>query len=184
MSAQQIQVLRALAVGMLAVALGVGCAATDDSRSTGQFVDDTTIAARVKAKLLDDDVTDGLDIDVEVNRDRVQLNGFVDSIEQKRRAEELARSVPGVAGVENNLDIGSGDRRVGQYIDDKSLATRVKAALADDPVAPAHRIDVEVNDGAVSLGGYVETDAQRQAAIAATERVKGVRRVVDNLTID
>jgi len=171
-----------LSLALLSLALGA-CTASGPHRSTGQVIDDTTIAARTKTALLADSTTDGLNIDVEVDRDRVQLNGFVDSQAQVKRAGEIARSVPGVASVENNLQVSDGTRRTGEYIDDKALSTSVKAALANDPLAPSSEIDVEVNRGVVSLGGYVDSKAQRKAAVAAAKGVKGVQEVIDNLAI-
>lgn len=164
--------------------LGLGaCAASGPHRSTGQVVDDATIAARTKTALLADSTTDGLKIDVEVDRDKVQLNGFVDSKAQVNRAGEIARSVPGVASVKNNLKVSEGTRRTGEYIDDKALSASVKAALMDDQLAPASDIDVEVNRGVVSLGGYVDSSAERDSAVAAAKGVKGVTQVVNNLAV-
>ena len=116
-----------------------------------------------------DSTTDGLKIDVEVDRDKVQLNGFVDSKVQVDRAGEIARSISGVASVENNLQVSGGTRSPGEYIDDKALSTSVKAALVDDRLAPGSEIDVEVNQGVVSLGGFVDSDAERNAAVAAAK---------------
>ncbi len=171
-----------LSVALVCLALGA-CAASESHRSTGQVIDDTTIATRTKTALLADSTTDGLNIDVEVDRDRVQLNGFVDSQAQVKRAGEIAKSVPGVASVENNLKVSDGTRRTGEYIDDKALSTNVKAALANDPLAPASEIDVEVNRGVVSLGGFVDSKAERKAAVAAAKGVKGVQKVIDNLAV-
>ena len=173
-----------LVLSVALVCLGLGaCAASGPHRSTGQVIDDTTIATRTKTALLADSTTDGLNIDVEVDRDKVQLNGFVDSQAQVDRAGEIARSVPGVATVNNNLKVSAGTRRTGEYIDDKVLSASVKAALADDPLAPASEIDVEVNRGVVSLGGYVDSKAERSAATAVAESVKGVQKVINNLSV-
>ncbi len=173
-----------LVLSLVVVCLALGaCAASGPHRSTGQVIDDTSISARTKTALLADSTTDGLNIDVEVDRDKVQLNGFVDSQAQVDRAGEIARSISGVASVENNLKVSGGTRRTGQYIDDKSLSVSVKAALVDDPLAPASEIDVEVNRGVVSLGGYVDSNAERDAAVAAAKRVKGVQKVIDNLAV-
>lgn len=166
------------------VFLGVGaCAASGPHRSTGQVIDDTTIAARTKTALLADSTTDGLNIDVEVDRDNVQLNGFVDSKAQVKRAGEIARSISGVASVENNLQVSGGTRKTGEYIDDKALSASVKAALMDDKLAPASEIDVEVNQGVVSLGGYVDSKAELNAAVAVAKGVKGVQKVINNLAV-
>ena len=161
-----------------------GCASSGKERSTGEVLDDTSIAARTKTALLADPITDGLNIDVEVDRDRVQLNGFVDSQAEIDKAGQIARSIDGVKSVENNLRVTSDDdRAAGEYVDDKALATSVNAALAEDPLAKAGRIDVEVNQGVVSLGGFVDSVAARDAAVAAARNVKGVVKVINNLTV-
>lgn len=82
-----------------------GCAATEDRPSTGQYIDDRAITAKVKTGLLDDPVTDGLSINVDTFKGEVSLNGFVGSAEEKRRAGEIARSVDGVRTVNNNLEV-------------------------------------------------------------------------------
>jgi hyperosmotically inducible protein len=179
----KIQSSLALSLALVCLALGA-CAASGSHRSTGQMVDDTTIAARTKTALLADSTTDGLNIDVEVDRDKVQLNGFVDSQAQVNRAGEIARSISGVASVENNLQVSEGgSRRTGEYFDDKVLSSNVKAALANDALAPASEIDVEVNRGIVSLGGFVDSSAERDAAAAAAKGVKGVQKVNNNLEV-
>lgn len=172
-----------LSLAFVLIAVG-GCAASGKSRSTGEVMDDTSISARTKSALLADAGTDGLNIDVEVDRNQVQLNGFVDSQAQVDRAGEVARSVSGVESVENNLQVSNGgDRMAGEYIDDKSLQARVKAALADDSAVHSMKVDVEVNRGEVSLGGYVDSDAARDAAVATARRVAGVTKVFNNLTV-
>ena len=161
-----------------------GCAASGAQRSTGEVIDDSSIATSVKASLLADPDTDGLNIDVEVDRNRVQLNGFVDTQAQVNRAGEIARTTSGVATVENNLRVSDGGNRMtGEYVDDKTLHARVKAALADDPAVKSMKIDVEVNRGEVSLGGFVDSSAARNAAVATASKVNGVQKVVNNLTV-
>lgn len=162
--------------------LASGCGTIGD-RSTGEVVDDTTLSTRVKTALLTDAVTDGLDIDVEVYQGRVQLNGFADSDEARERAEEIASAVTGVASVQNNLKITEGSRQVGEYIDDKVLVGRVNGALTKDPGVQAMNIDVEVNRGIVSLGGFVDSEDERTAAAEAAKRVPGVSKIVNNLQV-
>jgi hyperosmotically inducible protein len=169
--------------GLLVGGLLSACAESGERRSTGQVIDDTTIATQTKAALLEDDVTHGMDIDVEVDRAQVQLNGFVDSQAQKDRAGEIARSVEGVASVSNNLEVSGGPRSTGEYVDDKVLFTRVNAALAQNSLTSALTIDVEVNRGVVSLGGHVDSLAQANAAVETAREVSGVTRVVNNLDV-
>lgn len=152
-------------------------------RTVGQVVDDMSIAARTKTALAADPVTDAIKIDVEVDKDTVQLNGFVDTEAERTRAGEIARSIEGVTMVENNLKLQPHDRTAGEYVDDKVLIAQVKTALADDPVAHALKIDIEADHGVISLGGHVDTEAERNAAVNAARQVAGVVDVIDNLDI-
>ena len=80
-----------------------GCKGDRYTRSTGEYVDDKAIEAKVKSELLADPDVKGLAVNVEVNNGRVQLGGFVDSLAQKNRAAELARNVANVRYVKNDL---------------------------------------------------------------------------------
>lgn len=173
------QVTTALIFGALLSA----CASTSSHRSTGETIDDAAISSRIKTALLTDSNTDGIDIELDVSRGQVQLNGFVDSVEESEKAESIARRVKGVTGVSNNLRVAEGSRRFGEYVDDKVLVARVKGALARDPAVNSLSIEVEVNRSVVMLGGFVETEGESLAATAAAKRVKGIREVVNALAI-
>ncbi|HEX7374966.1 MAG TPA: BON domain-containing protein [Steroidobacteraceae bacterium] len=71
----------------------------------GQVVDDGTVTASVKVKLIEDTTTKAHQINVETQKGVVQLTGFVNSATVKSRAGELARSVDGVVDVHNDLEI-------------------------------------------------------------------------------
>jgi hyperosmotically inducible protein len=89
----------------LFTAFALGCASGTSQKSTGQYVDDATITAKVKAKLLEDKQVSGLAINVDTYKQTVQLNGFVSSDAEKQKAAELAKSVEGVKSVQNNLAV-------------------------------------------------------------------------------
>lgn len=57
-------------------------------------------------RLSDDERIDASGIDVRIQGDEVVLSGTVASREQKRRAEDLVESVPGVHHVQNLLRVG------------------------------------------------------------------------------
>ena len=92
-------VVGALALGGFAA----GCASTPTSDSTGQYVDDTVITAKVKSALLGDDVVKSFAISVETVKRVVQLSGFVNTAEQRAAAGKDANAVAGVKEVHNNL---------------------------------------------------------------------------------
>jgi hyperosmotically inducible protein len=78
---------------------------TPAGRSAGQVIDDATITTKVKAKIFDESFLKGLAISVQTFEGTVVLTGAVDTVEQRERAENIARSVEGVVGVNNNLQI-------------------------------------------------------------------------------
>lgn len=81
----------------------IGCAGSESKRSTGEYIDDSTITTKIKSAFASDPVVDALDIKVKTFRGRVQLSGFADTSEQVVRAEEIAEGVEGVESVENDI---------------------------------------------------------------------------------
>jgi osmotically-inducible protein OsmY len=108
---------RALALSLvaaLAAAQLSGCstsASGGSSRTTGQAADDAALTAKVKAKIAAEaGLKDAAKIDVTTNRGVVQLSGFVESLDELKRAAEAARKVEGVQQVRNDLIIAPGAR--------------------------------------------------------------------------
>ena len=83
------------------VSLGA-CAGDATHRSTGQYVDDKTISARVNTALLADKDVKSSQIEVTTYNGVVQLSGFVESPEQAQRAIVVAQKVDGVKSVKND----------------------------------------------------------------------------------
>jgi len=78
--------LNILKVSLAAALLSLAaCAATENSRSTGEVIDDAAIAGKIKTSLVADSTTDAVDIDVEVDKGKVQLNGVVDGADERRQ---------------------------------------------------------------------------------------------------
>jgi osmotically-inducible protein OsmY len=92
----------------LTVAFVGGCAGSDTTRSTGEYVDDTTITSKVKTKLIQDQALQAFQIDVETYNGQVLLSGFVESPDQVQRAMSAAREVEGVKSVKNALVVREG----------------------------------------------------------------------------
>jgi osmotically-inducible protein OsmY len=74
-------------------------------QTAGQLVDDSTITASVKAKLVGDKAANLTRIEVDTTNQVVTLNGVVESADQRTKAEQLARQVNGVKSVKNNLQV-------------------------------------------------------------------------------
>lgn len=92
----------------LAVLTGItlissGCAVMRGQETVGSYVDDKTITAAIKAKLIEDKTTGGLSINVDTLNGAVSLGGFAKSQAEKDQAGAIARSTKGVREVHNNL---------------------------------------------------------------------------------
>jgi osmotically-inducible protein OsmY len=74
-------------------------------QSAGQYIDDSTITASVKAKLVADRAANFTRVDVDTTNKVVSLTGVVESPDQKMHAEQLAMQVAGVQRVDNHLQI-------------------------------------------------------------------------------
>lgn len=83
----------------------LGCASTAKHEGTGEYIDDTVITTKVKAKILDEPGLKSAEINVETFKGIVQLSGFVSSQANINRAAELARSVKGVTSVKNDMRV-------------------------------------------------------------------------------
>ena len=71
----------------------------------------------------------------------------------------------------------------GQYVDDSTITTSVKAKLVADKIANFTRIDVDTTNRVVSLNGVVESPEQKTRAEQLAMQVGGVSRVDNNLQI-
>jgi hyperosmotically inducible protein len=89
---------------MILTAGVAGCSVNSGQESTGEYIDSAAISTKVKTKL----ATDGSaalanQVKVETLKDIVQLSGFVPTDADRTRAEQIAWSVEGVRGVENDI---------------------------------------------------------------------------------
>jgi len=92
-------------MAILLAALLLGCRTNESPE--GQ-VNDLQITAQVKSKLASElSVTSVTNVSVNSTNGIVTLSGQVDSADLKVRAETLAKSVPKVARVVNNLQVAA-----------------------------------------------------------------------------
>jgi hyperosmotically inducible protein len=159
------------------------CAATDTHRSTGESIDDSTLAVKAKTALIQDDATKARNVDVEVYKGEVQLNGFVDSAEEKAAAQRVVARIEGVKGVRNNLQVQPQSRTSGEVIDDATLTGKVKSALIGDPRTKAYQIEVTTQKGEVLLGGFVDSSAAKSAAGEVAASIDGVKSVNNGIKV-
>lgn len=67
-------------------------------------------------------------------------------------------------------------------VDNAALTTKVKVALLADEMVKGTQINVDSNDGVVTLNGTVDSSTHAQRAEQVARGVSGVTRVQNNLT--
>lgn len=90
---------------LLLAGLAGGCASTSRQESTGQYLDDSTITAKVKTAIFDEPTLKSAEINVETFKGRVQLSGFVSTRASADRAVAVAQGVKGVSSVANDMRV-------------------------------------------------------------------------------
>lgn len=76
-----------------------------DKRSFAQRIEDMTTTATVKTKLLANDSTGGMDVNVDTMNAVVTLNGKVSSSAEKALVEQIASNTDDVRSVNNSLQV-------------------------------------------------------------------------------
>ncbi len=72
---------------------------------------------------------------------------------------------------------------VGEYIDDATITTKVKAKFVEDKTVDASAISVETLNGEVILSGFAKSSAEKARAQEIARQVKGVRSVKNALEV-
>ena len=174
---------RFLTLAAVSMLLATACTSTRTQKSAGETIDDGVISTQVNTALVGDSLTHAHNIDVEVFKGRVQLNGFVGSNAERNQAVALARKVNGVNAVDNNLLLRGEKRTTGESTDDAALTGKVKSALTADERTKAHEINVETQHSVVLLAGFVGNTASRNAAGDIARSITGVKKVDNQIAI-
>jgi hyperosmotically inducible periplasmic protein len=174
---------------------------------------DAGITTSVKSKLAADDMVKASQVDVTTQDHVVTLTGRVDNAAAKERAVTIARETKGVTSVVDNLTIaertaptsgteapaptdvprdrdqGVGAKakekagEAGDVMSDAGITAAVKTKLLGDTKTPGLKIDVDTTNGVVTLTGEVANAAERTNAVKIAQETKGVKKVVNKLTI-
>jgi len=168
-------------------------------RSYGEVVDDATITAAIKSKLLWSKHTDGITTDVDTKQGRVTLQGFADNAGEKNLATRLALNTRGVTSVDNQLVLSKGKptvvtstkaagneakqdvkdvaKEAKKDVSDSWITAKVKSTYLYSSNVDGTDISVSTKSGVVTLSGKVDSGAERALAIEFAQNVRGVKNV-------
>jgi len=160
-----------------------------NDRSYGEVIDDATITAVVKSKLLWSKHTDGLTTKVTTKSGKVTLEGSADNEGAKTFAGQQAKNTHGVTSVDNQLKImdkkepgamDSAKKSVKNASNDASdswITTKVKSTFMYSSNVDSGDISVTTNAGVVTLSGKVDSGAERELAVEMAQNIRGVKSV-------
>lgn len=109
----------------------------------------------------------------------VTLSGTVLDRDQKALAEDTVRSLPGVTGIRNHLDVSE----PGLSRSDGWIALKLRSILLLRRDMSGTAIDVTVRNGIVTLKGIVDSAAQKESTEVYARNVQGVRSVRNEIEI-
>ncbi|MGD0138035.1 MAG: BON domain-containing protein [Tepidisphaeraceae bacterium] len=141
---------------------------------------DSELQNDVEAQLLWQPEVNAAHIGVAAKNGVVTLTGQVEHYAQKAAAEDAAKSVYGVKGVANDIEVqlpGSSKRT------DADVASAALSALKWDYEVPDDKVTVTVRDGWVTLEGTVDWQYQKDAAERCIQYLMGVKGVTNSIII-
>ncbi len=136
---------------------------------------DQSITQFIQTELIVQDGVNWNDVDVETQEGIVTLSGEVDNILEKDRSINIAKSIKGVRAVVDKLKIRKTD------ISDQQLKNDVESALLIDPATDSYELEIEVQDGEVTLSGKVDSWQEKQLAAKVAKGVKGVQALQNEI---
>jgi len=165
-------------MGVLALGLAA-CANTGEK--TGSYVDDSVITTKIKSEMTASKEVSARNITVNSTRGVVTLTGTAASAQESTKAGEIARGVAGVTAVNNDIRVQP--EKVGAYVDDSWITTKVKAEMTASKDVSARNISVNTSKGVVTLTGSAATAKESNKASEIALAVQGVMSVNNEIHV-
>lgn len=143
-------------------------------------IEELEVKAAVREGLATDPELAGARIEVRTEGAAVTLLGTVQTLEQKLRAEQVARRAAGSEGVENRLEVTEPRDDAGAA---EELAERVEFELYKTKAFDLEGIQITAEGGQVTLAGTVRSTAEKLLAVRIAGDVRGVTGTVDRLQV-
>ena len=159
-------------------------------------VKDAWLQGKLETALLFNEHLNSFAIDTEVKSGKAYLTGFVESDIDVDLAGEIAESIEGVTKVENDLQVDEAkagtareseefadNQSFRQTVLDATLAASVNTKLLLNENTSGTAIDVDTENGVVTLTGEVASDEESELAEMIAKNTDGTRSVVNKLTV-
>ena len=152
---------------------------------------DAWLDGKLETALMLNGELNNFDIDTQVENAMVTLSGDVQSETEKDLAGQIAMNIEGVQDVTNNLvvkpeyegDMESAGSSFTRSWHDMTITAGLNMEFAASGELEATAIDVDTENGIVTLTGEVESSAAKDLAVEMAKGYDNVIEVQDNLTV-
>jgi osmotically-inducible protein OsmY len=141
---------------------------------------DAQLKADVSDELAWDPALDASNVGVTVHQGVVTLTGHLHSFAEKHAIERAVRRVGGVRGIAMELDV---KLPAEHQRSDSEIALAATAALGLNSLVPAGRVQVQVENGWVTLAGELDWGYQFASAEQSIRPLPGVRGLYNRIII-
>lgn len=148
--------------------------------SYAEIIDDASITAAVKSKLIWSRYVDGSTTKITTKKGMVTLTGSAENKEAVELAGNLAMTTRGVMSVDNKLTVAANPdkkSKAGTVIADSWITTKVKSTYMYSNNVDSSDIEVNTTKGVVKLNGLVDSGSEKALAVQLAENIKGVQSV-------
>jgi osmotically-inducible protein OsmY len=160
---------------LLATGVGAGVLLVEDRRTSGTYLMDEEVELKTGSRIREN-FGEKIHANVTSYNRRVLLTGEVPDAATRAKVEDIAKNVPNVGEVQNELVVGDVSGFMARS-NDGYITAKVKARFLDDKRFNAHHVKVVTEANPVFLMGMVKREEGNAAAEIAA-RTGGVSKVV------
>jgi osmotically-inducible protein OsmY len=160
-------------------------------------IKDAWLHGKLEATLLFNEHLDSFAIDSDVRNGVAYLRGAVESDIDRDLAGQIAKSIDGITSVENELTVDKAKAAMAKTSDrsmenqgfkqtvlNATLTARIKSQLLLNGNTAGLDINVDSNDGVVTLSGEVDSEQEKELAVRIAENTNGSKSVNDRLLVN
>jgi osmotically-inducible protein OsmY len=162
-------------VPAVAVGVGAGVLMAEDRRTAGTYVMDEEIELKALNRIREA-YPEGVHVNVTSFNRRVLLTGEIADAAIRAKVEQIARAVPNVREVQNEV-VQAGASTIMARSNDAYITSKIKARYLDDRRFSFNHVKVVTEAGSVFLLGLVKREEGKAAAEVAA-KTSGVAKVV------
>ena len=161
---------------------GTGVSVAIDPRSLGTQIDDNIMQKNLTARLLLQDKTYLLSINVKVLDGRIFVTGKVDDPEEKLKITKMAWETKGVRSVRNNLIIKE-EFNFQQSATDLLITSQLRTALILNKNIKSTNYNIDTYKKKIYIYGIAQSKEEQKEVIKEGKSIPDVERVIASILL-